>query len=142
MSEPTIADFYALCDSAHREFFSAVIYEWDEAGLARAWCDHAVGLAVRSVAKGGPVVFFELHPGGGQSTAAIRIDTHHWHREIGYDDTSRFIRGVEGETGIRHHLENGVFSIESPGHLIGPLQRKVRDMVNNFGRKLPDKIAS
>lgn len=142
MSEPTLTDFYAFCDSAHREFFSVLIYEWDEAGLARAWCDHAVGLAVRSVARGGPVVFFELAPGGGQTTAAIRIDTRHWHRLLGYDDTARFIREVEQTGGIRHHLENGIFSIESPGHLIGPLQKKVRQMVQAIGRDLPNKVPS
>jgi len=140
MSEPTLVDFYAFCDSAHREFFSAVIYEWDEAGLARIWCDHAIGLAARSVARGGHVTIFELHPGGGQTTAAIRIDTHHWHRVLGYDETSRFIREIENESGIRHRLENGIFSIESPGHLVGPLQRKVRDMINDLGRSLPNKL--
>jgi len=148
--------FYASCDSVHREFFSALLYDWQESGqmaeaagaqAATAASDvqveeGAMLMQVRSIGRAaqdetGRVqmpCLFVLHAGGGLDSARISINLTHWREWFGPEIRDLFVSQMKAIQGLKHRVQGAEFAILEPAHLSGPTQQKLRDMIVAFGR--------
>jgi len=140
MKENGLNDFYLFCDSEHRELYSVLLYDWQEMGLA--WrCDAKVlVLGIHSVMRGGMFVCFSLHTGGAEPSS-IRVDMEQWREQLGQEDMADFIAEIRRLQGLTCQQRGNTFLIENPAHILAPVQKKLRNMIHQFGVKLPNKIA-
>ena len=140
MSEQTLGNFYLSCDTMHRELYSVLIYEWQEIALDWEWAERAIALGRTSVAKGAFLQFFYLEPGENIYPAAITLNTDHWREWIGQEETDAFLRQVKAIHELQHKQRESIFSIDDPGHLSGPAQQQLRDVIKHFGMRLPELV--
>lgn len=141
MVEQTLGDFYGSCDTMHRELYSVLIREWGEAGLTWSWAGRAIALGSKSVIRDETLIFFCLQPGENIYPAAITIDTDAWREKIGQEETDIFLREIRAIPGLQHKQRENVFSIVDPGHLSGPTQQHLRDMIKQLGFRIPELTA-
>jgi len=142
MSEQTLGNFYLSCDTIHRELYSVIIREWQEAGLEWSWADRAIALGRRSVIKDQLLNFFYLNPGENIYPASISLDTDVWHDLLGQEVTDAFLRELKAIHSLSCKQQDNIFSIEDPGHLSGPSQQMLRDVLGRFAFRIPELVAS
>ncbi|MDX8403518.1 MAG: hypothetical protein R8K54_03825, partial [Mariprofundaceae bacterium] len=94
MAEQTLGNFYSSCDAIHREFYSVLIHEWEEIGLAWSWSGRGVALGYRSVIKDETLIFFCLLPGENIYPAAMTINTDDWRESVGQEEADIFLRDI------------------------------------------------
>ena len=141
MAEQTLGDFYGSCDAMHREFYSVLIREWEEIGLVWSWSDRAIALGSNSVIKDEMFILFRLQPGESIYPAAISIDTDAWRERLGQEEPDIFLREVRAIPGLQHKQRENIFSIVDAGHLSGPTQQRLRDMIKRLGFRIPELTA-
>jgi len=141
MKENTLNDFYLFCDGEHRELYSVLLHDWEEMGLA--WhCESGVlSLGINSAIKDTMFVCFSLHTGGAEPSS-IRLDLNQWRKQLGQEDTAKFIADIRRLQGVSCQQRGDVFVIENPAHILPPVQKKLRNMIHQFGVTLPNKIAA
>jgi len=141
MESADLNDFYIFCDGEHRELYSVLLYDWQAIGLA--WrCDSGVlSLGINSVIKGGMFVCFSLHTGGAEPSS-IRIDMNQWCKQLGQEYTASFIAEIGRIQGVSYQQRGDIFLIENPAHTLGSVQKKLRNMMHQFGVTLPNKVAA
>ncbi|MFQ5519533.1 MAG: hypothetical protein ACE5E3_05995 [Mariprofundus sp.] len=122
MTEQTLGTFYMGCDTSHRELYSIIIHEWQQAGLDWVWADGAVALCSHSVSKGEALRFFYLQQGESIYPASIRLDTDFWRETVGQEETDTFLRKIKVIHGLTCRQREQMFSIEDPGHVSGATQ--------------------
>ena len=145
MAEPTLATFYAICDSSHREFYSVLIREWQELGLSWVWTDENVALCGRSVARGdenGMVELFVLKPGRLGADSEITVNGDHWRNLFGQEEIDLFLRQANEIPGLDFKTRGAAFSMLDTAHASGPTQQRLRNLLQNWGRRLPDILAA
>jgi len=140
MSEKTLGDFYALCDSAHREFYSVLIREWEELGLPWLWHGDSVGLGYRSAMRDREMIFFLLDRGFDIYPPAIRLDRMMWQEWLGKEESDRIMEALEQIHGLDAVVRGNDMVIDAPGNTSGPVQQKLRDKIRAFGFRLPDLL--
>lgn len=140
MSEKNLGDFFALCDSAHREFYSVLIREWEELGLPWMWQDDMVGLGFRSATREREVVFFLLHRGFDIYPATIRLNRDLWNQWLGKEAADRIMESLERVQGLDAVVRNSELVISDPGNTSGPVQQQLRDQIKSFGFRLPELV--
>ncbi|MBL4760920.1 MAG: hypothetical protein JKY80_08745 [Mariprofundaceae bacterium] len=108
-----------------------------------AWrCDSGVlSLGINSVIKGGMFVCFSLHTGGAEPSS-IRIDMNQWCKQLGQEYTASFIAEIGRIQGVSYQQRGDIFLIENPAHTLGSVQKKLRNMMHQFGVTLPNKVAA
>ena len=144
--------FYASCDPAHREFFSALLFDWQETGqiveLADAANDMsaeegAVLLRVRSLGRASSdeqsgalhmPCLFVLHAGDSLDSARVSMDMDRWREWFGSEERDLFVQEIESIGGLKSRRRDNDFSILEPAHLSGPAQQKLRHLITGFGR--------
>jgi hypothetical protein len=141
MAEQTLGDFYGSCDAMHREFYSVLIREWEELGLTWSWSGRAIALGSNSVIKDEMLIFFHLQPGESIYPATISIDTDAWRERLGQEETDIFLRDIKAIPGLQHKQRENIFSIVDAGHLSGPTQQRLRDMIKHLGFRIPELTA-
>jgi hypothetical protein len=141
MAEQTLGDFYGSCDAMHREFYSVLIREWEEIGLVWSWSDRAIALGSNSVIKDEMFILFRLQPGESIYPAAISIDTDDWRERLGQEEPDIFLREVRAIPGLQHKQRENIFSIVDAGHLSGPTQQRLRDMIKRLGFRITELTA-
>ncbi len=141
MAEQTLGDFYGSCDAMHREFYSVLIREWEELGLVWSWSDRAIALGSNSVIKDEMFILFRLQPGESIYPATISIDTDDWRERLGQEEADIFLREVRAIPGLQHKQRENIFSIVDAGHLSGPTQQRLRDMIKRLGFRIPELTA-
>ncbi len=141
MEENTLNDFYLFCDGEHRELYSVLLYDWEEMGLA--WCCESgvLSLGINSAIKDIMFVCFSLHTGGAEPSS-IRLDLNQWRKQLGQEDTAKFIADIRRLQGVSCQQRGDIFVIENPAHILAPVQKKLRNMVHQFGVVLPNKVAA
>lgn len=142
MSEKTLGDFYMLCDSAHREFYSVLVREWEELGLPWLWQGDSIGLGFRSVTRGRDVVFFLLGRGFDIYPPAIRLNRDAWDEWLGKEEAERIMGALEQIHGLDAMIRGGEMVIDAPGNVSGPVQQQLRDKIRSFGFRLHDLVGS
>lgn len=140
MAEQRLGNFYLSCDTMHRELYSVLIYEWQEIGLDWEWSDRSIVLGCRSVVRDEFLRFFFLQPGEHIYPASITIDADHWREMIGQEETDSFLREIKAIHELHHKQRENIFSIDDPGHLSGPAQQQLRDVMKQFGRRTPELV--
>lgn len=144
MTDTTLSEFYMRCDSLHRELYSVISREWQEAGQAVRAGEDGLRLCLRSVRAGGEegLVLFELLPGSGAVPASIVLNLDEWRRWFGEEESDTIVRKVEAIHGLQFKQRDGIFSIVDPGHMSGPMQQGLRDVLLELARRGGDMIAS
>ncbi len=142
MNEQTLGNFYLSCDTLHRELFSIIIHEWQEAGLAWRWSGRAIALGSRSVIRDQVLNFFYLQPGESIYPACISLDTEFWRELLGEEETDAFLHEVKSIHGLHCRRREQMFIMDDPAHLSGPLQQQLRDCIKRLGYRLPELIAA
>jgi hypothetical protein len=141
MVEQTLGDFYGSCDAMHREFYSVLIREWEELGLNWSWSGRAVALGSNSVIRDEMLILFRLQPGESIYPAEISIDTDDWRERLGQEEPDIFLREIRAIPGLQHKQRENIFSIVDAGHLSGPTQQRLRDMIKRLGFRIPELTA-
>jgi len=141
MKENGLNDFYLFCDGEHRELYSVLLHDWQEMGLAWSCDQGVVFLGMNSVIRGGMFVCFSLLTGGAESSS-IRVDMKQWRHQLGQEDMANFIAEIGRIQGVSCQQRGDIFLIENPAHTLGPVQKKLRNTMHQFGVNLPNKIAS
>jgi len=141
MAEQTLGNFYSSCDAAHRELYSVLIHEWEELGLAWSWSGRSVAFGSKSAIKDELLIFFHLQPGESIYPAVISIDTDLWRTRLGQQEADIFLSDIRAIPGLQHKQRENIFSIVDPGHLSGPTQQRLRDLIKHFGFRLPELVA-
>jgi len=136
-SRSDLRDFFTACDPAHREFFSALMHDWREAGQAILARPSEVRLEARSVARatdaGRPCLFL-LRAGRGRDGARIDMDIERWRRWLGEEETDACVQALTGIEGLMVRRWRDALHIVEPGHASGPVQQTLRDMLVRRGR--------
>lgn len=141
MSEKTLGDFYALCDGAHREFYSVLIREWEELGLPWLWQDDTVGLGFRSVMREKEVCFFLLQRGFDIYPPMIRLQQRVWQAWLGKEESDRIMASLQHIPGLDVVVNrDGDLVIQDPGNTSGPVQQQLRNTIKSFGFRLPELV--
>lgn len=143
MTEATLADFYLRCDPLHRELYSVMSREWQEVGQAVRSDDAGLCLYLRSVrvGDGEGLPLFCLSPGAGRDPATIALQTDTWREWFGEEQVDAMLRCIQAIDGIRFEERDGRFSIVDPGHMSGPMQQALRDVILDMARRGSDLIA-
>ncbi len=157
MTMSSTHNFYASCDSVHREFFSALLFDWQETGqvieAAEASNDMGVEegallLRVRSIgraatgADGMPLLpcLFVIHSGNAFGPPRMSMDLERWREWFGPEERDLFVQELEAVPGLKHQYRDSEFAILEPAHLSGPAQQKLRDMITACGRRSREGI--
>ena len=133
-------DFYILCDGDHREFFSALIGDWQEAGFICQGDQHGMVLGMYSLTAQKMMPCFYLRAGGAD-VAMIRLEMPGWQTSMGYEYTSKAIRGFLDIEGLKHQQRMDVFYIENPGHALPQVQKALRNYMHTLAIGLQKKFA-
>ncbi len=133
-------DFYMLCDGDHREFFSVLIADWQDAGFVCEGDEEGMQLGIQSVRAHALVPCFSLRAGGAD-VAMIRLDIPIWHTYLGYEYTSEVMRELMQIEGLKHQHRMDIFYIENPGHALSQVQKTLRNKMHGFALELGKKIA-
>ncbi|MFQ5582226.1 MAG: hypothetical protein ACE5F3_06335 [Mariprofundaceae bacterium] len=142
MEETELSTFYASCDAPHREFFSVLVREWQQTGLPWEIQGHVLGLCGRSVTRqDGSLCLFELRPEQGIESASIGMNLDTWRSWLGQEESDAFVQAVKQIDGLKHKTRGSLFMILEPGHMSGPMQQGLRDLVRRLATRLPDLIA-
>jgi len=137
--------FYASCNPAHREFYSSLIHDWQEAGQPVAYAGEGarVELQLRSVAgaegEGLPCLFV-LHAGGPTDRPRIALDRDQWRQWFGAELRDMLIEEVCAIPGLMHRRQGSEFAILEPAHLSGPTQQRLRDLLVQFSRRAQEVL--
>jgi len=140
MAEQSLGNFYLSCDTMHRELYSVLIYEWQEIGLDWEWKDRSIVLGRKSIAKDAFLHFFYLQPGENIYPAAIALDTDQWRELVGQEETDAFLREIKAIHELHHKQRENIFSVDDPGHLSGPAQQQLRDVIRRFGMRSAELV--
>ncbi|HXH64942.1 MAG TPA: hypothetical protein VNH42_05470 [Mariprofundaceae bacterium] len=141
MDAADIRQFYAACDAAHRELFSTLIHEWEQAGLPWTWNDEGnVALCARTVMRNSRPVLFVLESGAGGRREAISLRLDVWHEALGHADADRFLNAMKGTDGLKYLERDGEIVMVEPGHASGPVQHEVRRRIQTLALRLRDLI--
>ena len=141
MNTSSLNDFYLFCDGEHREFYSVLLYDWEEMGLAWRCESGVLILGINSAVKGIMVACFSMHTGGAVPSS-IRLDLNQWRAQLGQEYTASFMADIRRLQGLSCQQRGDVFLIENPAHILSPVKKKLRNMVHQFGVKLPNKVAA
>jgi len=139
----TLSDFYIRCDNLHRELYSVISREWQEAGQAVHLGERGLKLCLRSVRLGDDegATMFELLPGAGTAPSTIIVNRDDWRRWFGEEEAEAIIRHLTDIQGLQSKIRDGVFSIIDPGHMSGPMQQALRNLILDIARRGGDLIA-
>jgi len=141
MADTATQLFYAACNPAHREFYSALMHDWQEAGQPVEIDNRGVGLTVRSVAwtsSAGAPRLFRLHAGAGIEPPGIEIDLGQWHNWFGEEVVDACVRTIDAIDGLNTKRRNSCLSILNPGHMSGPMQQALRDALVGWAYRAND----
>lgn len=141
MNDTTTQLFYAACNPAHREFYSALMHDWQEAGQPVEIDNHGAGLAVRSVTRTtgtGVSRLFRLHAGAGIEPPGIEIDLSQWRNWFGEEAVDTCMRTIDAIDGLIIRRRDSHLSIVEPGHMSGPMQQALRDALVGWAYRAND----
>lgn len=133
--------FYAACNPAHREFYSALMHDWREAGQPVEIDEHGAFLTVHSVAQttdAGTPKLFRLNAGSGIESVAITIDLAQWRNWFGEEGVDAFMRTINAIDGLSTSRRDNCLSILEPGHMSGPMQQALRDVLIGWAYRAND----
>ncbi|MDX8402558.1 MAG: hypothetical protein R8K47_08000 [Mariprofundaceae bacterium] len=135
--------FYAACDGVHREFFSAVIADWREAGQPCDAQDGVARLRIRSLASAdedGLPVLFSLVPAGGIEPARMCWELDRWRAWLREEDLDRMLRELRALDGVEPVVRAAGVCIESPGALSGPVQHELRTLLRRWAHAVQELL--
>jgi hypothetical protein len=141
MADTATQLFYAACNPAQREFYSALMHDWQEAGQPVEIDDRGAGLAVRSVAwttDAGPPRLFRLYAGAGIEPPAIEIDLEQWRGWFGEEVVDTCVRAINAIDGLNIRRRDSRLLILEPGHMSGPMQQALRDVLVGWAYRAND----
>jgi len=141
MADTAMQLFYAACNPAHREFYSALMHDWQEAGQPVEIDNHGADLAVHSVAwttDTGPPRLFRLCTGAGIELPGIEIDLGQWHNWFGEAVVDACVCAINAIDGLSIRRHDSRLSILNPGHMSGPMQQALRDAVVGWAYRAND----
>jgi len=141
MADTATQLFYAACNPAHREFYSALMHDWQEAGQPVEIDDSSVGLVVRSVARmteAGEPRLFRLYAGAGIEPPGIEIDLSQWRNWFGETGLDTCMRIIDTIDGLRIRRRDNRLLIIEPGHMSGPMQQALRDALVGWAYRAND----
>jgi len=139
METGNLIDFYGLCDSAHRELFSAIIHDWSERGLPREWRDENLALCVRTAGQNVPL--FILAAADSAHRARLLLPLESVRTALGEIEVQRLQQEIRDIHGLKSQQRDDVLAVLEPGHSSGPIQQAVRDVINTLGVRLPNILA-
>jgi len=145
MADTATQLFYAACNPAHREFYSALMHDWQEAGQPVEIDHHGAGLAVRSVARAtdaGAPRLFRLYAGTGIEPPGIEIDLARWRNWFGEEGVDACVRTIDGMDGLNIRRRNNRLLIAEPGHMSGPVQQALRDALIGWAYRASDLLGA
>ncbi len=131
-TETPTALFYARCDAGHREFFSALLYDWRQAGQPAEPEGDAVVLRLRAALRAdeaGLPELFRLLPTRGVEPPVIELAADRWRRWFGEEGFDAFREDLAGIEGLAVRSNNERIQLVEPGHLSGPGQKALRDLL-------------
>ncbi len=140
-----IRDFFTACNPAHREFYSALMHDWREAGLPLSAGDGCVRLQARSVARSteeGRPTLYELRAEQGREGARIEMDVGRWQRWLGEEETDACVQALAGIEGMSARRQGVKLWIIEPGHASGPTQQALRTALVRLGRRAAELIGA
>jgi len=140
MTAMTLNDYYLYCDDAHRELYSALLYDWQETGLTWTCEDKVLNLGVMSVVKDQMLTFFSLHAGSA-IPASIQLNITDWRRYLGQEDMAAFVADVRRIQGLQIKERGDVLKIENVAHALQPIQKEFKNLLHHFAVQLPNKVA-
>jgi hypothetical protein len=56
------------------------------------------------------------------------------------EEVDAFLRDAKAIHELHHTQRDNIFSFDDPGHLSGPAQQQVRDVIRRFGMRLPELV--
>ncbi|MDQ6958069.1 MAG: hypothetical protein Q9M24_03030 [Mariprofundaceae bacterium] len=133
--------FYATCNPAHREFYSALMHDWQEAGQPVEIDNHGAGLAVHSVAwttDAGAPKLFRLYAGAGVDSPCIEIDLDQWRNWFGEAVVDICVCTINAIDGLSIRRHNSRIAILNPGHMSGPMQQALREALVSWAYRAND----
>ncbi len=138
-----LRDFFTVCDPAHREFFSALMHDWREAGQAVGVRPPEVRLEARSTvrdADGARPCLFRLRADRGREGARIEMDIERWRGWLGEEATDACVQALAGMEGLTLRWQRDALTIIQPGHASGPVQQALRNVLVRQGRMAAEAI--
>jgi len=141
MADTVTQLFYATCNPAHREFYSALMHDWQEAGQPVEIDNHGADLAVHSVAwttDAGAPRLFRLYGGAGIEPPGIKIDLGQWRDWFGEGEVDTCVRMINAIDGLVIRRRDSHLSIIEPGHMSGPMQQALRDALVGWAYRAND----
>jgi hypothetical protein len=140
MDSSDIRQFYAACDTAHREFYSTLMHEWVQAGLPWSWHERGVALCARTALRDQRPVLFVLESGAGGRKEVISLRLDVWHEALGDADADRFLNALQNMDGLQYAQRDGEIVLAAPGHASGPIQHELRRHIQTLALRLRDLI--
>ena len=125
--------FYQRLESAHREFVSALIADWQRTGGVVELSENANAclLRARSAMRGSPVVAEVRRTREGFAEVVLMLPA--WRELLGPEEAGRWLeRFVEAEE-LGWERLGDVWVLVRPGHLAPPLQHLLRTRFVEFG---------
>jgi len=141
MADTATQLFYATCNPAHREFYSALMHDWQAAGQPVEIDNHGADLTVHSVAwttDAGVPRLFRLYTGAGIEPPAIDLDLDQWRDWFGEEVVDTCVRTINGIDGLNTRRHNRRLSILNPGHMSGPMQHALREALVSWAYRAND----
>lgn len=137
--EPRLGDFYAACDGQHREFFSSILYEWEEAGQPWMWRERDIVLCIRSAGRSLQLV--SLHACSGSTPACLTCDLGQVRIRLGDAEADGLLRRIEEIRGLERRIASDICEILEPGNASGSEKQALRAVVHRLGVHLPGVLA-
>ncbi len=137
--------FYAACDGLHREFYSALIADWREAGQPVDAGDGVARLRVRALLRAGDAglpVLFSLHPPAGRLPARMCWDLAAWRGLLREEELDRLLRELSSLDGVPVVERRAGVCIESPGALAGPSQHALRALLRGWAHGVQELLGA
>ncbi|HKJ83429.1 MAG TPA: hypothetical protein VJ961_05375 [Mariprofundaceae bacterium] len=133
--EYRLGDFYTACDGQHREFFSAVLHEWREAGLPWSCRDGKVMLYLRS--SGRDLDLFFLDGGGGSTLASLTCDLAPVRVRLGDAEADRVLKRMQEVRGLDCRFSSDTCTIFEPANASGSSKHALISVVRRLAAHLP-----
>jgi len=145
MADTATQLFYAACNPAHREFYSALTHDWQEAGQQVEIDNHGVDLVVRSVVRitdAGMPRLFRLYAGAGIEPPGIEIDLGQWRNWFGEAGVDACVSTISAIDGLSIRRRGSRLLIIEPGHTSGPTQQALRDALVGWAYRANDLLGA
>jgi len=137
--------FYAACNPAHREFYSALMHDWQETGQSVEIDNHGADLTVRSVAwmtNAGAPRLLRLYAGAGIEPPGIEIDLGQWRDWFGEEEVDTCVCMINAINGLSIRRRDSRLLILNPGHMSGPMQQALRETLVGWAYRANDLLGA